>query len=630
MENTLKLPELIIRAQNAFGASREEWMKEKLEKYFHKPPYYLNAIQNNKPTILEGGRGTGKTTFLKCLNYEGQFALCQENIDRFLSNNYIGLYYKVSTNQASSFSTYLDDEGMRNSTFTNYFNLIFCLEFFKMLIWMENFVNITLTKRDCERIYRVLNVSSKYEADFASSIYDELENKLYDLQNSFNSVKSLHSVSKSFILDDALNKVYGIYKQYTPFTNKSLFLLIDEYENLLDYQQQIVNSKIKHATIDVTYKIGVRELGWRVKYALNESEYLSQPSDYELINIEKELRKENRFYHFANKIFSDRLAVFLGNSDCNKTHEIGGFFEAISYEEEALRLGIKDNSDYKEFSETQTFRELTKEKYSELYCYFIYTRSLKQDIPASKIVDEYNLNPKKAVTDYNNYKYDLLFKIRKGKPTEIKKYYAGWETMCALANGNLRYLMEIVYSCFEIAIQSNNEIPKVISAEEQTKVVIDFGRKMIFELEGLDVQSHAITKLLLGLGRVFQLLAESNRVAPEITQFSIKGQLGNSAMDDLVKRSVMNLVLVRHSGSKLNSFEIKDYDYSLHPVFAPYFGISYRKKRKIQLTTNDLESLISDPKKAIRVLLKGKYSEGEGDKSMHQLQLFNDLFGYVE
>lgn len=630
MENILNLPELIIRAQNAFGASREEWMKEKLENYFHEPPYYLNAIQNNKPTILEGGRGTGKTTFLKCLNYEGQFALCKENIDQFLSNNYIGLYYKVSTNQASSFTHFIHDQSSRISTFSNYFNLIYCLEYFKMLIWMDSFVEIRLTQRDCERVCRVLSIPYQSNSDFSSYIYDELENKLYDLQNSFNSNSSLKNVSRSFILDDALNKIYGIYKKYTPFKNKTLFLLIDEFENLLDYQQQIVNSKIKHASIDVTYKIGVRELGWRIRYALNETEYLTHPSDYEIINIEKELRKDNRFYQFAGKIFTDRLSVFLGDSESKSVQGISDFFETISYEEEALRLGLEDNPGYKEFSKTQLYSQLRKQKHSELYCYFIHMKSLKQDVPYSKIIDEYTLNSKKAVTDYNNYKYDLLFKIRKGKPSDIKKYYAGWETMCALANGNLRYLMEIVFACFETAITKSNEIPQIITAEDQTKVVIEFGKKMIFELEGLDVQSHAITKLLLGLGRVFQLLAESNLVAPEITQFSIKDDLGNGSIEELVKRSVMNLVLVRHPGSKLNSFEIKDYDYSLHPVFAPYFGISYRKKRKIQLTTSDLESLINDPKKAIKVLLKGKYSEGEGDKSNLQLQLFNDLFGYAE
>ena len=57
--------------------------------------------------------------------------------------------------------------------------------------------------------------------------------------------------------------------ELSQFNNKIFYIILDEYENFEDYQQQIVNTLIKHNTEFYTFKIGVREMGWRVKHTLN-------------------------------------------------------------------------------------------------------------------------------------------------------------------------------------------------------------------------------------------------------------------------------------------------------------------------------------------------------------------------
>ena len=48
-------------------------------------------------------------------------------------------------------------------------------------------------------------------------------------------------------------------------------------------------------------------------------------------------------------------------------------------------------------------------------------------------------------------------------------------------------------------------------------------------------------------------------------------------------------------------------DYVLNPIYAPYFHISYRKKRKLELTTDDLICLIRGSYDSVTALIK-KYS----------------------
>ncbi len=92
------------------------------------------------------------------------------------------------------------------------------------------------------------------------------------------------------------------------FRGKQFFFLFDEYENFLDYQQQVVNTLIKHSEDRYCFKIGVRELGWRCRSTLNPNEQLIHPADYARINIVEKLQGET-FKHFARDVCMKRDSV---------------------------------------------------------------------------------------------------------------------------------------------------------------------------------------------------------------------------------------------------------------------------------------------------------------------------------
>ena len=97
-------------------------------------------------------------------------------------------------------------------------------------------------------------------------------------------------------------------------------------------------------------------------------------------------------------------------------------------------------------------------------------------------------------------------------------------------------------------------------------------------------------------------------------------------MPELVKHSVMHLALVRYAGSKLlDERDTKAYDFMIHPIFAPFFVFSHRKKRKILLSTANLLSLVDRPREGIETVLKLNRREAEADLP-DQLQLFGDFY----
>ena len=56
---------------DALGLYKAEWLDAKLFDLFTEPGYF-GGLKTFRPCVLIGGRGTGKTTVLRGLSYEGQ------------------------------------------------------------------------------------------------------------------------------------------------------------------------------------------------------------------------------------------------------------------------------------------------------------------------------------------------------------------------------------------------------------------------------------------------------------------------------------------------------------------------------------------------------------------------------
>lgn len=78
----MSLEHKLRKLDDLFGSYKAEWLNERIFRFFAEPSYF-NALKSYRPCVLIGGRGTGKTTVLRGLSYQGQFALNHDDINQF-------------------------------------------------------------------------------------------------------------------------------------------------------------------------------------------------------------------------------------------------------------------------------------------------------------------------------------------------------------------------------------------------------------------------------------------------------------------------------------------------------------------------------------------------------------------
>ena len=243
-----------------FGSYKAEWLRDQLFDLFTEPSYFPEMI-TFRPCMLIGGRGTGKTTVLRSLSYEGRFALQGKRAADIPFWPYYGIYYRVNTNRVTAFKGPELDEDRWKRTFAHYLNLILCELTVGFLEWFQNHCpdEPTLTTQQCTSISGTLNLSPSGDIN---KLADTLQEARLAFEAYINNVADRKGPPLS-IQGAPIDALTQAILTLPAFRNKLIFFLLDEYENLEDYQQQVVNTLIKHSGQHYAFKIGIRELGWR-------------------------------------------------------------------------------------------------------------------------------------------------------------------------------------------------------------------------------------------------------------------------------------------------------------------------------------------------------------------------------
>ena len=615
----------LTRLSELFGGHKAEWLGARLFDLFSAPNYFPQ-MTTSRPCILIGGRGTGKTTVLRGLSYRGRFELEKRDERTVASWPYYGFYYRVDTNRVAAFKgPELSDIDWRRR-FGHYMNLLMCIQVLRFLSWFQNTSQIStdLPEDDLGNIAAAFSLDSPHSN---RDLLQKLERSLTEFEAHVNNVADGPGPRLS-MQGAPINMLLESVKGIQLFSNKLFFFLIDEYENFEDYQQQVMNTLIKHSGEIYSFKICVRELGWRVHTTISGNESLSSPADFTRIDI-SEVMEERQFEDFSHKVCQDRLAALVEGSDQDVT-KIEELLPPLSEEEEARLLRIEDHN-------SDTLRELqrigplkTVESLTQMQIYLLAYWARSKNQPLSEVFQNFQKDPSAWKTRLENYQHALLFTIRRGRPG-IRKYYAGWDTFIRLSGGNIRFLLQLVEESLARHLRDGRGLQEPLTAELQTHAAQAIGRRNLTELEGLSIHGAQLAKLLLSLGRILGVMADfPEGHAPEVNQFEIAGGPAGSPQqkeaDTLLDAAVMHLALARHSGSKLADVtETRDWDYTIYPIFAPFFNFSYRRKRKMRLTPEQVLALVRSPKSAIAQVLADKNRRVE-ETLPEQLRLFEVFY----
>ena len=605
-----------------FGSFRAEWLKDDIYRLFSEPAYFAHLL-GNKSCVLMGGRGSGKTTVLRCLSYEGQEALGKQNLE---SPACVGIYYKINTNVVTAFDGPDLEPSDWRKLFGHFLNLSICRELTKYLVWYQEKLDpCDLSNLSFTDIGLALGLEKT--ADL-SHLVEKIEEASTHLELYINNLgRARPTISQ---LQSPITQFLGQLKKVPGHEETAFYIILDEYENLLDYQQKVVNTLIKHSGDNCYFKIGVRELGWRIRVTLNDNEALISPADYELIHIEERL--DQNFEEFARTVCESRLQ---DNQVLENQHlSLDKLLPSLSTMKEAEKLGVHRRVEelrqnikihFPDDTTTNSLHDF------ELFVFYQLNRGNLNDTLSE--IRDFSLRQPRVVNRYSNHAHALLFTIA-DKGAQVSKHYCGHKTFARIANRNIRFYMQLVHESIVQQISAEKDLSIPIDCKDQTIAARQVGLNYLRELEGVTARGSHLSKLILGFGRYFQILASNPiGVSPECNHFHIGGEgdlnkIGErQETEQLLTEAVMHLALVRSPGTKLaTESDTHEWDYSPHPIFAPYFSYSTRRKRKTRISDSDLISMSRAPQQTIKKLLGEKRQHLADDNLPEQMSIFDEFF----
>ena len=149
-----------------------------------------------------------------------------------------------------------------------------------------------------------------YRPDFpqgARDLHAFLEDKLAEFEAWANNARSMQP--PLFLPgNDFLRRLIDLVRQQLPQLDSAVFFVyIDEYENLAEYQQRVVNTWLKHSEPPLIFNLAMKRNGFKTR-STDGSESLSAIHDYRLFDLE-DFDLEREFPVFAAEILLLRLKL---------------------------------------------------------------------------------------------------------------------------------------------------------------------------------------------------------------------------------------------------------------------------------------------------------------------------------
>lgn len=609
-----------------FSDYRAEWPLQDFGSLFVRPPYF-QKLEMLRPCLLIGGRGTGKTTVLKSLRFDSG-SLDPRSTERGEPEtpSYLGIYLRMNKNRVRAFASKELSPSQADRSFAHYFNVLAGQELCRLANSLVATGRPSVTHETLGRIAISFGIQGKVAS--IEELLDALETSLIQLELWVNN--GGRGDSPNFSMPEAsLRHFVEALSKAGNLGAKQVFCCIDEYENLSESQQGILNTYLKHSEPPLSYKIGIRRGGLKTRNTSDSLDQISTPDDYAEIDIRTE-----SFSKFALEVLEHRLARARENGI--RVGVATEFLPDMSFEAEALALGCERIAEevLKELDQVDKSASDWAKSIPATRLYFLRYWSESGNGALVELARDWLTRPEHWETRFANYGFASLFWLSRGrKGARIRKYYSGVDTFIQLASGNIRYFLELVDSAIAEQLRDGNAIPAdqafIVSPKAQTLAARAVAKRRLDQLEGLSERGVELKRLVLAIGKVFfELARDPAGRAPEQNSFVLSG--GGEAREQVVQLladGVAHLAFESDPRTKLtSSSELRDEEYRLHPIFCPFFEYSHRRKRRITIDPADILQLRTSPGRAISAMTGMKRDQLPAKDLPEQLAMFGDFF----
>jgi hypothetical protein len=614
------------------------------------PPFYdlLGLDEARKPWVLRGGRGCGKTMLLRYLSHHSVFSRTRNNIPKDAAHR-IGLYWRADT----QFATTMQGRGLEQETWRSaFFHLLALTIGSDLLLALKNIADShcpILSGLDLDR----LNLSELRHFDpECATTFDELRKWLKGRNRSFqtwvNNPRSLTAPPFLPGMPFVLGLIEELTEQIEPLKNSTFFVYIDEYENLTELQQRIINTYIKHSETPLILNIATKHYGMETIQTLSQ-ESITSIADYREHNLDAYLI-EAGFEVFATEILilrlrehASRLPAFPFDVDRLREHNSLAERRTLGYRSRTLTWARKlfpgqettevakgvlvDKSMSKKLREDidkalkQGHRgakaKLTVEDFwrdefgiARLIVPALLSRSGQKPDGILKELRLYAEGQANRFSGKTNWLHNNLFGcLLKFYATQTSTcpLYAGFDTFISLSKENARHFLELCYKSIKrtgLTDESEWEGERgsfSVPVPDQAEAARQASTAFLQEVRGFGRLGYQLHSFVLTLGELFKYAhLRPTQSEPEISHFAIRSGDRLDVQDEVFfKESLKWSVLRSEQETKVkNDISTTGEEWVLNPIYSPYFNISYRKRRKLELTADE-----------VTILIRGSYDE---------------------
>lgn len=575
---------------------------------------------DNNPIIFIGGRGSGKTMFLKYFSFPVQFKeALNKNVSvltHFKNKGGIGFYLRIDGPKLRSFSGAGIDDDKWLSIFTHYFELeigrsylVALDELIKLQILSKTVINDNFFKEINSLLGNTINKFLTI-SDVLIHIDDEMK-KIDDFRSnirfsniSFQPTKSFSSKSLSFNIPKIIKKNINEFIKDINF-----IIMIDEYENFLPSQQRLVNTMLKFVEPGVTFRLGMRSEGFRTFATTSEDDFIKEGRDYRKIIFEELLINNKDYQEFLKHIARKRLeqVKLLKEKDFLDITKILGKSENL--EDEAIEITKKHPGKHFSLIKGISLKEKKLLEYNENplleMLNILWFQRGKKPKDIQKAMSEYLSAEetdvaKKYKNDYvNKYKLSLMFLL--ASIYKKNKIYYSFNTFSFLSSGIVGHFIELCRKSFQYAeFEDRDQLfgEGKISKLQQDKAAKDVAFTELQMIQRVEDHGSILYRFILNLGNLFRSYHKDKGIKyPETNQFSVdKGSIEGDyrkAFNSALKWSFIQRkpgLQQTAPGKRINDI------YTINRIFSPQFEISYRTRGgySVELSFTDIKEYMTE------------------------------------
>jgi hypothetical protein len=652
--------------QEIFSKNRAEEFGYDVWKHFVVPRFYdrLDLTKARKPRIIIGGRGCGKTMLLRYLSHQTTFSrFCQSIPDHAISH--IGLYWRADT----QFCNAMVKRGKREDTWQSAFN-----HFAALILSMEVLNSL---KSIAESSFQNFNENNINEINFsrlssfgiplpnsAYKLYDELESLLWEFEGWVNDVRKKPEPIFLPGVKFVISMIKLLCNQISGFDQARFYVYLDEYENLCMYQQKIINTWLKHSESPLIFNLAMKRNSFDTKQTVGP-ESLSDIHDYRQHDLEEYLIEEN-FQAFAAEILFLNLSFVdyvnipvdineLRNPEFLSKRKKGSYTKQIIAAAQGILPDVTQTDLAKTVFENPSLSNKLRERIEQALKHrsadieIDIEKFYSEEYPEATIIVPALLHRKRNTSQLIADEFE---KLKNGKSNKFTgstnwihnnfvgcllhlyapfsracPFYSGFRTYCSLSRGNLRHFLELCHKSIYRAVTQTPKPHLPVDTFIQAEAARQASASFLGEIKSFGRYGNQMHNFVMRLGSLFEIAHRRyTQSESEQSHFSIKSEdevLESEDIKFLREATKWSVLIEQADTKKKDQYQPDAIDYVLNPIYSPYFHISYRKKRKLELSTSEVRTLIAGSLDQYQTLAKSFAKSLSIEKKAIQPSLFS-------